>query len=131
AGGELVSIPSIGYGNFRQPLPTWQVRTTLNSADLITYPSEPVRLLLEQHSPESLHRACKLALGVDTQLFSPSLRESVTETEPAANVTRFVTVGSLVPVKNHAMLVEASARLRKLAPDTAFELQLAGDGPLL
>src|SRR5205823_4392736 len=70
AGGELVSLPTIGYGNRTQAIAAWQVRSTLNAANLITFPSEPVRHLLAKHFPGTLQSACKLALGVDIEMLS-------------------------------------------------------------
>ncbi|HYP19913.1 MAG TPA: glycosyltransferase, partial [Chloroflexia bacterium] len=43
---------------------------------------------------------------------------------------RFVSVGSLIPVKNHTGLVRSLADLRRRRPDLDARLSIAGDGPL-
>jgi glycosyltransferase involved in cell wall biosynthesis len=52
--------------------------------------------------------------------------ESDTATEPAARPLRVLTVGRLVPDKNHATLIEAFARVQ--SDQISAELHIAGDG---
>ncbi len=47
-----------------------------------------------------------------------------------ASVVRILAVGRLSQEKGHAVLIEAAGEVRRLRPDLAFEVLLAGDGPL-
>jgi L-malate glycosyltransferase len=67
--------------------------------------------------------------GVDVSRFSPSLREVAREDLGLASGQMVIgTAGRLVPVKDHANLVEALAILRD--HDVAFTALVAGEGPL-
>lgn len=69
-------------------------------------------------------KSCVIVNGIRLEPFAR------TEAHPAAlrPRLRFGTVGRLVPVKGHAILLEAFGRLREKYPDA--ELHIAGGGPL-
>lgn len=124
AGGELTWIPQIKYGNRGRGLAGRLVTATLRNADMLTAPSLPMKraLLSQRHVPPDKVRSW--ALGVDTNMFSPGER-----VEPNRAFT-FVTVGSLVPVKGHDLLLHSMATLRRIAPHTEMRLRIVGTGPL-
>jgi glycosyltransferase involved in cell wall biosynthesis len=64
---------------------------------------------------------------VDTCLFSPG----EPRLESSDGVFRFITVGSLIPVKGHAWLLRAAAEMLRMQPEARFVLQIVGTGPLL
>jgi sugar transferase (PEP-CTERM/EpsH1 system associated) len=67
--------------------------------------------------------------GVDFSRFSPSLREAARlELGLDADTLALGTVGRLVPVKDHASLIESFARLRDRG--ISFKGFIAGEGPL-
>jgi sugar transferase (PEP-CTERM/EpsH1 system associated) len=67
--------------------------------------------------------------GVDFSRFSPSLREAARHELGLAPMELTIgTAGRLVPVKDHANLIEALAILRDR--DVAFTAVIAGEGPL-
>ncbi|MGH3389964.1 MAG: glycosyltransferase family 4 protein, partial [Actinomadura sp.] len=66
-------------------------------------------------------RILTMSSGLDTRRLAPYAVEAARE--PGL----VVTVGSLVPMKNHALLIEAVHRLRRTRPET--RLVIAGDGP--
>ena len=70
--------------------------------------------------------------GVDTERFSARAGASDPREPWAADPDAFVigTVGRLQDVKDHATLIEAFARLRRLLPAQRLRLVLVGDGPL-
>ena len=57
--------------------------------------------------------------GVDPEMFFPAA-----ETGPATTV---LSVGNLIPIKGHALLIRAFARVLHVVPDTVLEI--IGDGP--
>jgi glycosyltransferase involved in cell wall biosynthesis len=124
AGGELVHIPQIAYGNWANPIEGRMVRSTLRRADLLTSPSLAVRKRLTRTGAD-LNKACDWALGVDTSLFSP-----VTDQPDRSRPFTFVTAGSLIPVKGHRLLIRALAQLKAIDPDLPVRLRIVGDGPL-
>jgi glycosyltransferase involved in cell wall biosynthesis len=130
AGGELINLPYMRYGNRSEALAGRMVRATLSRADLLTVPSEPVMRALHRMpdvpDKEVERRARRWSLGVDTQMFAPNER-----VRPAERPITFVTVGSLVPVKGHRLLIEAFARLRhSRKKEISARLRIVGDGPL-
>lgn len=78
--------------------------------------SEKVR----QQLPDDLQaKASVVYNGVDAQLFSPVPKPN----SPA----RILSVGNLIPTKDHALLLRAFARIQKILADS--ELEIIGDGP--
>jgi glycosyltransferase involved in cell wall biosynthesis len=126
AGGELTWLPRIKYGNARPGLAGLLVGRTLRDADRLTVPSSPLEGALRARGVDR-SRVVRWALGVDTRLFSPCDGTGASRTAPFT----FVTVGSLIPVKNHRWLLEGAARLRQVRPDADFRLRIVGSGPLL
>lgn len=116
-GGELVSIPQIGYGGRR----TWRGRMreawTLRSTDLITVPSAPI---LDLVSDMGL-RAQRVPLGVDLAAWPP--RQPVRR-DPARRA-RLIHVASLNSVKDQTTLLRALASLSRSGVD--FELEIIGE----
>lgn len=130
AGGELVNLPYMRYGNRGQGVAGRMVSTTLSRADLLTVPSEPVMRALHRMPDISVkdveRRARRWSLGVDTVMFAPAERSRDT-----GRPFTFVTVGSLIPVKGHRLLIEAFARLRhSRKKDIDARLRIVGEGPL-
>ncbi|HST06522.1 MAG TPA: glycosyltransferase family 4 protein [Chloroflexia bacterium] len=130
AGGEVVSSPYIQYGNRGQGRAGRMVQETLNRADLLTVPSDPVMRALYRMRGVSLSlidaRTKRWSLGVDTNMFTP--------TEKPRDSDRpftFVTVGSLIRVKGHRLLIASFDRLRTaLKHDFNARLRIVGSGPL-
>lgn len=119
-GGELARIPAIGYGGGEGPLNRHLVRFALGRARLVTAGS---RGLLAQVAcrvgPERLELA---PLGVERGRFFTAQGTFPLEGDPA-----LLTVGSLVPVKGHSVLVEAFARVASRR--TGAVLHVVGEGP--
>ncbi|MBV9354106.1 MAG: glycosyltransferase [Chloroflexi bacterium] len=116
AGGELVSMPSVGYGDALHPAERVKVNLALRLASGITVGSRYMLSLV----PRSVRpRAARLPLGVDARRFIPGDMQ-----RPAA-VTTVVHVASLVPVKDQHTLLRAVA-----AASQPVRLEVAGDGPL-
>ena len=123
AGGELVNLPIIGYGNLTRPIEGMFVRASLRDANLVTAPSTPlVRRLKRLHM--NMSKVRKWAPGVDTAMFVPG------EGERPARPFTFVTVASLLPVKGHRLLLRAFSNLRGKAPDDPVRWLVVGDGQL-
>lgn len=130
AGGEVIILPYIQYGNREQGMAGRLVTKTLNRAALLTVPSDPVMRALRRMPDVSPARieahARRWSLGVDTDMFTPSERPRNSE-----RPFTFVTVGSLVRVKGHKLLINAFGRLRR-SHEHNFNarLRIVGDGPL-
>ncbi|MDX2161256.1 MAG: glycosyltransferase [bacterium] len=116
-GGELAHIPSIGYGGQLSRYGRWVTGQALSRAARIHVVSGYVR---EKLRASSYHldqdQWVTVPLGVDTMLFHPA------NTPHAAD--HLVCVASLIPVKDHALLLHTVARLPHVT------LDLIGDGPL-
>ena len=119
-GGELVHLPALGYGH--RPLSAARLLThlSLRGADGVTALS---RFSLRGIGPQiDQGRVEVFPFGIDRRLFFPGPAPRL-EGEPA-----LLNVSSLVPVKGHADLLEALARLGRERPGAV--LHLVGDGPL-
>jgi glycosyltransferase involved in cell wall biosynthesis len=130
AGGEVVSLPYIQYGNRGQGRAGRMVQETINRADLLTVPSDPVMRALYRMRGVSLSlidaRTRRWSLGVDTDMFTPSERPRDSDSP-----FTFVTVGSLIRVKGHRLLIASFSRLRTaLKHDFNARLRIVGSGPL-
>jgi glycosyltransferase involved in cell wall biosynthesis len=123
AGGELTYIPQLGYGNRRRNLAGRLVESTLGMADLLTVPSGPMRSALLRRVNAS--KVCDWAPGVNTSMFAPAPRRQAEDKS-----FQFVTAGSLMPVKGHALLLRALAKLRDQEREGKVRLRIVGDGPL-
>jgi glycosyltransferase involved in cell wall biosynthesis len=118
AGGELVAIPDIAYGDQRIAWERLKVRASLRLASAVTAGSRHLLDLAAHHIPR--HRLHRTPLGVDLNLFTPG--------PPSGNGTRIVHVGTLTGVKDQRTLLNAFGLVREHVPDAS--LTIAGDGPL-
>jgi glycosyltransferase involved in cell wall biosynthesis len=128
AGGELVGLDDIGYGLQRSAFSRWIVRQALEQADAVIVACSYVQWLIAErgyHVPDT--KIHTIALGVDTQIFRPSI-DSLTLRERVAGGEgfRLIHVASLVGVKDQAMLLRAFARLK-----ANVTLDIVGTGPEL
>jgi glycosyltransferase involved in cell wall biosynthesis len=115
AGGELVRLPSIGYGDQRSAWERLKVRACLSLATRISAGSK--QLVRRAQAYLQGKRAVTYApLGVDRELFRPS------QVEPR---DAFLHVGALTPVKDQQTLLRAFAAVQASAT-----LDIAGDGAL-
>ncbi len=119
-GGELVSMPDIGYGSALGRGGRWSVRLVLRGAHLVTCGSSILHDALAERVPASRLRT--VPLGVDLDVFSP---------RPAVRTPgqrTVLSVGSLEPVKDHVTLLRAFAVVSRDRRDA--QLRLVGHGAL-
>ena len=124
AGGELVGLPDIGYGDQLVPIERLKVRAALRLATALTAGSDYQLRLAERKLPtDRRRRLVRVPLGVDVELFNtaPAVR-------PNGSERLLVHVGALTPVKNQALLLSAVAELPRRG--SRVELDVVGDGPL-
>ncbi|MEO6458661.1 MAG: glycosyltransferase family 4 protein [Chloroflexia bacterium] len=126
AGGELVWMPHIRYGNWRRRLSGALVETSLRTADMISAPSSYMAKLLTDRFPATDPKSVRWSLGVDTAMFTPTHDTSQFKVKPFT----FITVASVLPVKGLDLILEASALIRKARPDLDFSVVIVGDGPI-
>jgi glycosyltransferase involved in cell wall biosynthesis len=117
AGGELVALPDIGYGDQRSAWERLKIRAALRLASAVSAGSTYLRRIAERHVGRQIQQ---LPLGVDVDLFR------TTDTAPAT--PRLLHVGTLTPVKDQHTLLAAFAELRQRRPGVS--LDIVGDGPL-
>ena len=115
-GGETARLPQIGYGAALKPLDRAYLRLAVEAAQVITVGSDFQGDLLKAHFGSKV-RPVWLPLGVDLTRFGPPPPRAF----PARPIA--LAVGSLLPVKGHARLIEALSDL----PDV--ELRIVGEGP--
>jgi glycosyltransferase involved in cell wall biosynthesis len=117
AGGELVSIPDIGYGGCR----TWRGRlreaAVLRAVSIVTAASAPV---IEALSLRGI-AAQRVPLGVDLEVWPP--RAPVRR--DGRRSARLLHVASLNRVKDQTTLLHALAALSRAG--TRFEIDIAGE----
>ena len=108
-GGELVGFDDIAYGMQRSAFGRWTVRQALYGADVVTVSGSHSRGLIRQAGYDIADaKIRRLVLGVDTDIFYP---------DDTPRGTRLLHVGSLVGVKDQAMLLRALARLDSVGLD--------------
>jgi glycosyltransferase involved in cell wall biosynthesis len=123
AGGELVALPAIGYGDQRVAWERLKIRASLRLAAAVSAGSHHLLALAGRHVPrERLHRA---PLGVDFGLFTPAANGAG---PVAADGPRLVHVGTLTHVKDQATLLRGFSIVRQRLPNAT--LAIVGDGPL-
>jgi glycosyltransferase involved in cell wall biosynthesis len=119
-GGDLVSLPAIGYGGRRGAVNRARVAFALASADRLTVPRGTVGSDLG-----SLGRpAERVPLGVDTSEWKPRAPRPRAADRPA----RLLHVASLNRVKDQPTLLRAMRRL--VDAGVAFTLDIAGEDTL-
>ncbi len=118
-GGELVSLPEIGYGGRRSRLNRIFAARALEGASRVTAGSTSLASLARPRAQPEF-----LPIGVDLERFSPG------DAVPSllAGKTRLLHVASLVPVKDQRTLLRAFVRVGGALPDAA--LNVVGTGPL-
>jgi len=117
AGGELVALPDIGYGDQRRPWERLKIAAALRLASAVSAGSHYLARLAERRAGRPVEW---LPLGVDTRLFQPF--------EHGHGRGSLLHVGTLTPVKDQRTLLAALARARRAIPGLA--LDIVGDGPL-
>ena len=115
-GGELVSLPAIGYGDRRSAWERVKVGASLRLGSMVTAGSRELQRLAERFVARRKLRYAPL--GVPLDLFCPN----------GSVGTGLISVGTLTAVKDHATLLCALALLRREAPEVT--LMVVGDGPL-
>jgi glycosyltransferase involved in cell wall biosynthesis len=116
AGGELISLPDIGYGGrctLRGRLAGWMA---MAGADRITVASTPMQQLAATRNVT----ADLVPLGVALDRWPQGSPRSRSASDPA----RLLHIGDLRPVKDQTTLLMAAAQLR--AAGTSLRLDLAG-----
>jgi len=119
-GGELVDLPAIGYGGLSERGNRHFVRHTMRHATRLSAGSEGLARMVRARAGR---RCALLPLGVDPSRFHPHGAAHMLAGDPA-----LLSVASLVPIKDHATLLAAFARLHTTLP--AARLHLVGSGPL-
>jgi glycosyltransferase involved in cell wall biosynthesis len=119
AGGELVALPTIGYGDQRVPWERLKIRASLRLAAAVSAGSQYLLRLAQRHVSQSRLRLAPL--GVDLDLFNPGHREP-------DNARRLIHVATLTPVKDQATLLQAFRLAREQVGNV--RLDIVGDGPL-
>ncbi len=126
-GGELAGLSDIRYGGQLSRFNRWATAVALWRAGAITVGSESLRSLGERrgYHASSWHR---VRLGVDTRAFTPD--SAVDSTAPRLDGHPcLLSVGSLIPVKGHELLLQGFAALRQRMPEA--RLHVVGEGALL
>ncbi|MBV9577689.1 MAG: glycosyltransferase [Chloroflexi bacterium] len=125
AGGELVALRDIDYGDQRRAWERVKVTASLRLASGVSAGSQQLKSLAEAHltarrgRPRRVHIA---PLGVDLDLFTPGARVA------RSSGARLLHVGALTPVKDQALLLRAVAGVR--AAGVSATLEIVGAGPL-
>ena len=112
AGGELVWLPDVPFGNRRRRGLT---RRVLRWATRVTAPSRPMIDLVATTSGVA---ATRVPLGVDTGFWQPEPPKARPRHEPL----RIVSVASLTGVKDHAMLLHATELLLRRGHEVTVDL---------
>ncbi len=117
AGGELVALPDIGYGDQRKTWERTKIAVALRLASAVSAGSHYLVRLAQQRARR---RAEWLPLGVDTAMFQPLNNGQTSD--------RLLHVGTLTPVKDQRTLLAAFAQVHRRHP--RLTLDIVGDGPL-
>ena len=103
AGGEFTWLPDIAFGS--TPARQARARFVVRHADRVTAASS---VMLDAARAAGCH-PIRVPLGVDTALWTPQPPRPRETDRPA----RVVHIGSITPVKDHAMLLHAVARMKE------------------
>lgn len=122
-GGEIAGLPDIGYGGQLGRANRWLTRIALCGARAVTVGSSYLERIAEPLVPAQ--RLCLVPLGIDSSLFNP---QSSCVGVGLAGAPAILSVGSLVPVKDHALLLDVLAAIRPDFPHA--QLHIVGEGPL-
>ncbi len=117
AGGELVGLRDIGYGDQLRRLERLKIAAALRLATAVSAGSRYLISLARRRVTRPVEW---LPLGVDTQLFTP---------RTPRDDLRVLQVGGLTPVKDQRTLMSAFAQVRQQVPTA--RLEIVGGGPLL
>ncbi len=123
AGGERVGLPDIGYGTQLGRAGRWLVRRSLRRATRVTVGSRFLAGIARPYVEDG--RLLRVPLGVEPR---PPGTGAGAEPVRLAGHLRLLHVGSLVPVKDQALLLRAVARVAEDVPDV--HLHVVGRGPL-
>ena len=118
-GGEMVSMPQIGYGHQLSRSARWMIGRSLRLADQVTTGSTSLAALTTSVTGS---QPIVAPLGVDTAHFSPG------KSDILAGGFRLLNVASLIPIKNQALLLRALVEVRRHVLDV--HLHIVGGGPL-
>lgn len=116
AGGELVSLPQINYGLGKKRRTRLPIAWALRRAHMVTAGSRYLMGIAERQHP--LRSLNYMPLGVDLK------RWAIARHDTAPPI--ILSVGSLEPVKGHAMLLEAFAGLAAQFPSALLRIVGAG-----
>ncbi len=122
-GGELVALPAIGYGGQLSWSNRWLTRTALARADAVTVGSPGLRQLAERYT--DAENVSVAPLGVDASRFSPDTAEAGPRLVGSPGL---LCVGSWIPVKDQATLLEALALTSASGVLPDAHLHLVGSG---
>jgi glycosyltransferase involved in cell wall biosynthesis len=127
AGGELINLPSIGYGLARRFYRRWLMRWSLRQADVVTAGSQHLIEIAKKFS--TMKRVEFAPLGMDIALFNLAEVE-LNNRQPSQKPPQgfLLNVGSLEPVKDQATLLQAFQKVHQQLPRT--RLVIAGEGNL-
>jgi len=130
-GGELVNLPMLDYGMQRQFTQRQLIAWTLRRATHVTVGTSYLMNLARAHG---IAQPVVAPLGVDAKMFSPTEKIDPQGDEHHRNpvglrsMMQLINVGSLVPVKGHALLLNALRFVVNALPQT--HLNIIGEGPL-
>jgi glycosyltransferase involved in cell wall biosynthesis len=110
AGGELVGLPEIGYGDQLRRRTRWLVRGALERATVLTCASGPMAHLLARHG----HEAVLVPLGTPAVSGPPAVA--------TGGPPRLLFVGSLNRVKDPFILLAAMRRVVDAEPDARLDV---------
>lgn len=123
-GGELVSLPAIGYGGQLSWSNRWLTRTALARASAVTVGSLELRNLAARHTELAKIRVAPL--GVDMSRFAPHAAGAGLT---LAGSPSLLCVGSWIPVKDQRTLLDALALTSGSDALPDAHLHLVGSGP--
>jgi glycosyltransferase involved in cell wall biosynthesis len=114
-GGEVVSLPEFGYGAAADPVARALTQGALEAADLVVFGSRWQQA--RAASLAQVRRAVLLSNGVHPRFVLQPPR-------PWDGQLRLISVGALLPLKRHRLLLDALAR-----GPASWSLDVLGDGP--